>query len=203
MLRNVSCQLNYVFFSDLTKAVTSGKQQGLNETATRPVQIPTIQPLINREQQTRAADRRAVLLPPSSFTLPCRSKGAPLQSSLPEGVDVRASNSTRPASTPRTSLDSQKHAASSPSSATSSSSRGSEEEEERDESTIGEYGEEEEGDRVGKKRDEGECEGEKTAEDTVKSELPGQLRDEENLRGRIAAMKKTLQEFQDLKATYR
>lgn len=118
---------------------------------------------------------------------------------------MRASNSTHPASTPRTSLDSQKPAASSPSSATSSSSRGSEEEDEG-----GQYGEEEKGE--GEDAHEGKSDGvlggeeykaEDTKEETVKYELLSGLTEQRNLQGRIAAMKNTLQQFQDLKTIYR
>jgi len=189
--------------TDSSKATTSNRQQGLNETAERPAQILGIQPLADTKQ-TRRGDRKAVLLPPSSFTLPSRSKRSTLQASVSEGVEVRASNSTHPASTPRTSLDSQKPAASSPSSATSSSSRGSEEEDEG-----GQYGEEEKGE--GEDAHEGKSDGvlggeeykaEDTKEETVKYELLSGLTEQRNLQGRIAAMKNTLQQFQDLKTIY-
>ena len=63
-------------------------------------------------------------------------------------MEVRGSNSTHPASTPRTSLDSQKLAEASPSSAASSSSKGSrEEQEEKDECLRNEFHSEEDGGR--------------------------------------------------------
>ena len=193
-----------LFFSDSTKAVTNSKQKGIYQTVTKPVQTSIIQTFDNRKQ-TRRDDKKAVLLPPSSFTLPSRSKGYSPQDSLPEGVVVRNSNSTHPASTPRTSLDSQKLDASSP--ATSTSSRGSEEEDEREEMPSGLDGE---GEMVGEgeDRDEGHSNEELWEEGFEPRKMKdedekGQLREEANLQNRITAMKNTLQEFQDLKATYK
>ena len=197
------------FFSDPTKAATNSKQLGVNETATKPVQTSVIEALDNTKQ-TKRDSRKAVLLPPSSFTLPSRSKGSSLQDSLPQGVVVRNSNSTHPASTPRTSLDSQKLEASSP--ATSASSRSSEEEGEREEETRERNGEERM--RMGKimgegeERDEGHSEGELVEDGfglrNMKDEAEkSQLREEGDLQNQIAAMKNTLQEFQDLKAAYK
>lgn len=183
----------------------SGKQQVPCDPVSKPVQKPSIPPLVNTGPTRGAELKRAVLLPPSSFTLPSRAKGAPLQTPIPEGVEVvHASTSTHPASTPRTSLDSEKRVAFSPSSATSTSSRGSEDEKEGDEKSTGECSEEEE-------REEGEWDGEKEVErckpdmkeDAVNSVLFGQLKDEGNLQERVAAMKNILQEFQDMKVTYR
>ena len=123
---------------------------------------------------------------------------------------VRNSNSTHPASTPCTSIDSQKLEASSP--ATSTSSRGSEEEDKKEEKTRERNGEERMrmGEIIGerKERDEGHSEGELGEEGfgprNMKDEAEkSQLREEGDLQSRIAAMKNTLQEFQDLKATYK
>ena len=108
---------------------------------------------------------------------------------VPEGVEVLASTSTHPASTPRASLESEKRLASSPSSATSLSSRGSEDEEE----AVGE-GEVDEEDE--------ECKP-NTREEAVRNDLLCKLKDEGNLQERVAAMKNILQEFQDIKVTYR
>lgn len=154
--------------------------------------------------------------------LPSRSKGLPLQASLPEGVGVHDSNSTHPASTPRTSLDSQKLGASSP--ATSTSSGGSEEDERDDppkagcggiDETVGKIDGEEDGEGEGEeegdddRKSNGELEDEglrmrdKIKDETTNYDLPRYLREKENLQRRIAAMKNTLQEFQDLKVTYK
>ena len=189
------------------------KEQLSSVATLKPVHKSAIQPQVITEQ-TRTVDRRTVLLPPSSFLLPSRSKGTLLQPSLPEGMEVRGSNSTHPASTPRTSLDSQKLAEASPSSAASSSSKGSREvQEEKDECLRNEFDSEKDGGRedVGEGvgmdgEQDGDGEGhelEKVQEEAVKYELLGQLRKEESLQRRIAAMKNTLQEFQELKATYR
>lgn len=204
---------------DLKTTVVSEKQPGSTNASTKPVQIPAIQQLDNTTRR-RSAGKYPVLLPPSSFMLPSRSKGLPLQASLPEGVVVHDSNSTHPASTPRTSLDSQKLGASSP--ATSTSSGGSEEDERDDppkagcgeiDETVGkidgeEDGEgesEEEGDDDRKSNGELEDKGleyNKIKDETTNYDLPRYLREKENLQRRIAAMKNTLQEFQDLKVTY-
>lgn len=176
----------------------SDKQQGLSDPVLKPVQKPSNPPLINTGQ-TRGAERRAVLLPPSSFTLPTRAKGASLHNPLPEGVEVRASTSTHPASTPRTSLDSEKRTESSPSSATSSPSRDSEDEKDREEQSTGEYSKEEE---IDEEREDEERKPD-AREDAVKSVLLSQLKEEGNIQERVAAMKDILQEFQDMKVTYR
>ena len=201
--------------------MASEKQPGSTNASTKPVQMPAIQQLDNTTR-SRSAGKYPVLLPPSSFMLPSRSKGFPLQASLPEGVVVHDSNSTHPASTPRTSLDSQKRGASSP--ATSTSSGGSQEEDERDDPPKGECGEkeetmeevdgEEEGEREGEgeDNDEGKSNGElddegleykKIKDETTNYDLPSYLREKGNLQRRIAAMKNTLQEFQDLKVTHK
>ena len=175
----------------------SDKQQGLSDPVSKPVQKPS-NPLVINTGHTREAGRRTVLLPPSSFTLPTRAKGATLHPPVPEGVEVRASTSTHPASTPRTSLDSEKRAVSSPS-ATSSSSRGSEDEKEGEEKSTGEYSEEEETDE--EREDEQRAPGKRKG--AVKSVLLGQLKEEGNIKERVAAMKNILQEFQDMKVAYR
>ncbi len=175
------------------------KQQGLSDPVLKPVQKPSNPPLINT-RQTRGAERRAVLLPPSSFTLPTRAKSASLHPPVPEGVEVRASTSTHPASTPRTSLDSEKRAGSSPSSATSSPSRGSEDEKEGEKQSTGEYSEEEE--EIDEEREDEERKPD-AREDAVKSVLLSQLKEEGNLQERVAAMKNILQEFHDMKVAYR
>lgn len=114
--------------------------------------------------------------------------------SVPEGLEVLASTSPYPASTPRTSLESEKRLASSPSSATSLSSRGSEDEEEA--------AREDEEEEIDEEQDDEECKP-NTREEAVRSELPSQLKGEGNLQERVAAMKNILQEFQDIKVTYR
>ena len=192
------------FFSDSSKAVITSKQQGLSEPASKPVQVPSIPPLKINTGQTRGAERKAVLLPPSSFTLPSRTKRSPLQHPLPEEVELRASTSTHPASTPRTSIESEKQAASSPSSATSSPNKGSEDENKGEQNSAGEFSEEED-------RNEGEWDVERegdrskldTREEAAKSGLFGQLKKEGNLQERVAHMKNILQEFHDMKVAYR
>ena len=116
---------------------------------------------------------------------------------VPEGLEVLASTSTHPASTPRTSPESEKQLASSPSSATSLSSRGFEDEEEA--AGEGEVDEEEE---IDEKQDDEECKP-NTREEAVGNESLNQLKDEGNLQERVAAMKNILREFQDIKVTYR
>lgn len=114
--------------------------------------------------------------------------------SVPEGLEVLASTSPYPASTPRTSLESEKRLASSPSSATSLSSRGSEDEEEA--------AREDEEEEIDEEQDDEECKP-NTREEAVRSELLSQLKGEGNLQERVATMKNILQEFQDIKVTYR
>ena len=116
---------------------------------------------------------------------------------VPEGLEVLASTSTHPASTPRTSLESEKQLESSPSSATSLSSRGSGDEEK----AVGE-GEVDEEKEIDEEQDDEECKP-STREESVRSVLLSQLKDEGNLQERVAAMKNVLQEFQDIKVAYR
>ena len=117
---------------------------------------------------------------------------------VPEGSEVLASTSTHPASTPRTSLESEKRLASSPSSATSLSSRdGSEDEEEA--AAKRELDEEEE---IDEEQVNEECKP-NTREEPVRRELLSQMKDEGNLQERVAVMKNILQEFHDVKVTYR
>ena len=116
----------------------------------------------------------------------------------------------------------------SPSSEASFSSRGLEEDEDREDNSSVEYFKEEE--ENGEMEDEEmeevlgktECEGKEKGEDTsdgeqldkgreskevrektVRNQLFDQQRDRGNLQERIAAMKNTLQEFQELKTAYR
>lgn len=118
--------------------------------------------------------------------------------SVPEGLEVLASSSTHPASTPRTSLESEKQLEFSPSSATSLSSRGSEDEEKAVGEEEGEVDEEEE---IDEEQDDEECEP-STRQEAVTSVLLSQRKDEGNLQERVAAMKNILQEFHDIKVTY-
>ena len=120
-----------------------------------------------------------------------------MQPPVPEGLEVLASTSTHPASTPRTSLESEKHLASSPSSAASLSSRGSEDEEK----AVGE-GEVDEEEEIDEEQDDEGCKP-STREEAARSVLVSQLKDEGNLQERVAAMKNILQEFHDIKVTYR
>jgi len=146
--------------------------------------------------QARGPERRVVLLPPSSFTLPSRAKGVTTHPLVPDELEVLASTSTHPASTPRTSLESEKRVASSPSSATSLSSRCSEDKE--DAAGEGDVDEEEE---IDEEQNDEECKPDKR-EEAARSILLSQLKDEGNLQERIAAMKNILQEFQDVKVAY-
>ena len=165
-------------------------------------------------------------MPPSSFILPVRSRETSRKSSLPDETVVRASNSSHPASTPHTSPDGQSQMEFSPSSEASLSSRGLEEDEDREDNSSVEYFKEEEenGEMVemeealGKTEFEGKEKGEDTSdgeqvdegreskevrEKTVRNQLFDQQRDQGNLQERIATMKNTLHEFQELKTTYR
>ena len=178
-----------------------------------------------------------MLMPPSSFILPARSRETSRKSSLPDEVVVRASNSSHPTSTPHTSPDSENQMQFSPSSEVSLSSRGLEEDEDREEYSSVEYckeeeengemvdmedvemeelmdkaGEEENWENEGEERDEDTSDGKqvgegrepkKVREKTVGSQLFDQQRDQGNLQERIAAMKNTLQECQELKTAYR
>jgi len=170
-------------------------------------------------------------MPSSSFILPARSRETSRKSSLPDKTVVRASNSSHPASTPHTSPDSQNQMEFSSSSEASLSRRGLEEDEGREEYSSVEYCKEEEenGEMVEMEDEEmeealgkTECEGKEKGEDTsdgeqldegreskevrektVGNQLFDQQRDQGSLQERIAAMKNTLQEFQELKTAYR
>ena len=170
-------------------------------------------------------------MPPSSFILPARSRKTSRKSSLLDEAVVRASNSSHPASTPHTSPHSQNQTEFSPSSEASLSSRGLEEDENREDNSSVEYFKEEEenGEMVEMENEEmeevlgkTECEGKDKGEDTsdgeqvdegreskevrektVRNQLFDQQRDQGNLQERIAAMKNTLHEFQELKTAYR
>ncbi|XP_029212912.2 protein SFI1 homolog [Acropora millepora] len=170
------------------------------------VKTATSQSVLGSTKQRRGIDRKPVLLPPSSFMLPPRSKRFQPHESSPEGIVLRDSNSTHPASTPRTSLDRQQFTTSSPEDSTSSrglreDERYSSDEEEWSGDTTGEL----------KESDYDQLEGEmgneqikpKTTEGSdVRQELLVPRMGERNLHRQIAAMKNTLQEFQDLKRTY-
>lgn len=188
---------SHTLFSDSSKAtLTNGQQVLVAAPVSKPVQKPSIPTLMNTAQE-RGPERRVVLLPPSSFTLPSRAKGVTTHPPVPDELEVLASTSTHPASTPRTSLESEKRVASSPSSATSLSSRGSEDKED----AVGE-GDVDEEEEIDEERDDEECKPDKR-EEAARSILLSQLKDEGNLQERIAAMKNILQEFQDVKVAYR
>ena len=170
-------------------------------------------------------------MPPSSFILPARGRETSRKTSLPDETVVRASNSSHPASTPHTSPDSENQMEFSPSSEASLSSRGLEEDEDREDNSSVEYFKEEEekgemvdmGDEemeevIGNTEGEGKEKGDDTCdreqvdegreskevrEKTVGNQLFDQQRDQGNLQERIAAMKNTLHEFQELKTAYR
>ena len=175
-------------FSDSSKAAFS-------DPVSKPVQTLSI-PSLKNTAQARGPERRVVLLPPSSFTLPSRAARTQMHPPVPEGLEVLASASTHPSSTPRTSLESEKQLGSSPL-ATSLSSRGSEDEEK----AVGE-GEVDEEEEIDEEQDDEECKA-STREGAVRGVLLSQLKDQENLQERVAAMKNILKEFQDIKVTYR
>ena len=190
----------------------------------------SVKPFVSTER-VRGAHRGPMLMPPSSFILPARRRETSRKSSLPDETVVRASNSSHPASTPHTSPDSENQMEFSPSSEASLSSRGLEEDEDREDNSSVEYfkEEEEKGEMVdmgdeemeevigntegeGKEKGDDICdreqvdegrESKEVREKTVGNQLFDQQRDQGNLQERIAAMKNTLHEFQELKTAYR
>ena len=171
------------------------------EPASKPAQMPaSVAPPIHT-RPTGGAERRAVLLPPSSFILPTRTKSSPLQPTVSDAAEVQASSSTHPGSSPRTSIDSEKEVVSSPST-TSSPSKNSEEE--NNENSAGEVGEEED-------TNEGEWDMEAerdrlkldATEGAPESGFLCALKKEGNLQERVTHMKNVLQEFHDMKVAYR
>lgn len=183
-----------------SKAVVHPKLQPSPKPLPKPAQISaSVAPPIHMSPTGRA-ERRAVLLPPSSFTLPTRNKSNPLQLSLPDAAEVRASSSTHPASSPCTSIESEKEAASSPSAKVSPSKNS---EDENNENSVGEVSEDEDAnegelDREAK-RDKFKLD---AREEAPKSSLFGELKKEGNLQERVIHMKNTLQEFHDMKVAY-
>ena len=224
------CLFVYFSYLDSTKAAFSEREYDLRKATFRPVKKTSVKPFVSAEK-VRGAHRGPMLMPPSSFILPARGKETSRKSSLPDETVVRASNSSHPASTPHTSPDSQNQMEFSPSSEASLSSRGLEEDEDREDNSNVEYCKEEEenGEMVEMEDEEmeevlgkTECEGKEKGEDTsdgeqldegreskevrektVRNQLFDQQRDRGNLQERIAAMKNTLQEFQELKTAYR
>lgn len=182
------------------------KECGSSGLSPKLVKMATSQPVLGSTKQRRGIGRKPVLLPPSSFMLPPRSKRFQPHESSPEGIVLRDSNSTHPASTPRTSLDRQQFTTLSPEDSTSSrglreGERYSSDEEEWSGDTASEL----------KESDSDQLEGEmgneqikpKTTEGSdVGQELLVPRMGERNLHRQIAVMKNTLQEFQDLKRTY-
>ena len=169
------------------------------EPASKPAQMPaSVAPPIHT-RPTGGAERRTVLLPPSSFTLPTRTKSSPLQPIVSDAAEVQASSSTHPGSSPRTSFDSEKEVVSSPST-TSSPSKNSEEEN----NSAGEVGEEEDTNE-GEWDIEAECDRLKldATEGAPKSGFFRALKKEGNLQERVTHMKNVLQEFHDMKVAYR
>ena len=215
------------------KAAFNEREHDLPKATFRPVKKTSVKPFVITER-LKGACRGPMLMPPSSFILPARSRETSRKSSLPDEAVVRASNSSHPASTLHISPDSQRQMEFSPSSL---SSRGLDEDEDREDNSsvecckeVEEHGEmvdmedgkmEEEMDKEGEEEnleDEGEERDEGTSdvkqvgegrkpkkvrEKTVGNQLFDQQRDQGNLQERIAAMKNTLQEFQELKTAYR
>ena len=220
----------YFLYLDSTKAAFSEREHDLPKATFRPVKKTSVKPFFSTER-VRGAHRGPMLMPPSSFILPARGRETSRKSSWPDETVVRASNSSHPASTPHTSPDSQNQMEFSPSSEASLSSRGLEEDEDREDNSNVEYFKEGEENRemvemedeemeevLGKTECEGKEKGEDTSngeqldegreskevrEKTVRNQLFDQQRDRGNLQERIAAMKNTLQEFQELKTTYK
>ena len=212
------------------KAAFNEREHDLPKATFRPVKKTSVKPFVITER-LKGACRGPMLMPPSSFILPVRSRETSRKSSLPDEAVVRASNSSYPASTPHTSPDSQNQMEFSLSSEASLSSRGLDEDEDREDNSSVEYfkEEEEKGEIVemeneemeevlGKTEFEGKEKGENTSdgeqvdegraskkvrEKTVRNQLFDQQRDQGNLQQRIAAMKNTLHEFQELKTAYR
>ena len=220
----------YFLYLDSTKAAFSEREHDLPKATLRLVKRSSVKPFVITEK-VRGAYRGPMLMPPSSFILPARSRETSRKSSLPDETVVRASNSSHPASTPHTSPDGQSQMEFSPSSEASLSSRGLEEDEDREDNSSVEYFKEEEenGEMVemeneemeevlgktefeGKEKVEDTSDGEQldegraskeVREKTVRNQLFDQQRDQGNLQERIAAMKNTLHEFQELKTAYR
>ena len=220
----------YFLYLDSTKAAFSEREHDLPKASFRPVEKMSVKPFVSTER-VRGAHRGPMLMPPSSFILPARRRETSRKSSLPDETVVRASNSSHPASTPHTSPDSENQMEFSPSSEASLSSRGLEEDEDREDNSSVEYFKEEEekgemvdmGDEemeevIGNTEGEGKEKGDDTCdreqvdegreskevrEKTVGNQLFDQQRDQGNLQERIAAMKNTLHEFQELKTAYR
>ena len=220
----------YFLYLDSTKAAFSEREHDLPKASFRPVEKMSVKPFVSTER-VRGAHRGPMLMPPSSFILPARRRETSRKSSLPDETVVRASNSSHPASTPHTSPDSENQMEFSPSSEASLSSRGLEEDEDREDNSSVEYfkEEEEKGEMVdmgdeemeevigntegeGKEKGDDICdreqvdegrESKEVREKTVGNQLFDQQRDQGNLQERIAAMKNTLHEFQELKTAYR
>lgn len=187
-----------IYTHDSTKTAIGKKRSDSNGLVAKPVEITTDK-LFDDTKQRRGVIKKHVLLPPSSFMLPSRSNRLPTKESFREGVVLHDFNSTHPASTPRTSLDSQNISTLSPGASTLS--RGSQEE---DDEGCDEKGE---GTGADLEQLDGELgneqsEPKKTTEEDVSHDLLVQRMEEGNLHSRIAAMKNTLLEFHDLKRTY-
>ena len=134
----------FAFIFRLNEAAFSEREHDLPKATFRPVKKTSVKPFVMTES-VRGAHRGPMLMPPSSFILPARSRKTSRTSSLLDEAVVRASNSSHPASTPHTSPDSQNQMEFSPSSEASLSSRGLEEDEDReDNSSVESWKEEEE-----------------------------------------------------------
>ena len=215
----------FAFIFRLNEAAFSEREHDLPKATFRPVKKTSVKPFVSMER-VRGAHKGPMLMPPSSFILPARGRETSRKSSLSDETVVRASNSSHPASTPHTSPDSQNQMEFSPSSEASSSSRSLEEDEGREDNSSIEYCKEEEenGEMVDMEKVLGNTEGEgkekggdisageqvdegrgskEAREKTVGNQLFEQQREQGNLQERIAAMKNTLQEFQELKTAYK
>ena len=122
------------------KAAFNEREHDLPKATFRPVKKTSVKPFVITER-LKGAHRGPMLMPPSSFILPARSRETSRKSSLPDEAVVRASNSSHPASTPHISPDSQNQMQFSPSSL---SSRGLDEDEDREDNSSVECWKEEE-----------------------------------------------------------
>ena len=133
----------FAFIFRLNEAAFSEREHDLPKATFRPVKKTSVKPFVMTES-VRGAHRGPMLMPPSSFILPARSRETSRKSSLPDEAVVRASNSAHPPYTRHTSPNSQNQLEFSPSSEELLSSRGLEEDEDREDNSSVEYCKEEE-----------------------------------------------------------
>ena len=190
------CLFVYFLYLDSPKAAFSEREHDLPKATFRLVEKTSVKPFVSTER-VRGVHRGPMLMPPSSFILPARSRETSRKSSLPDETVLRGSNSSHPASTPHTSPDSQRQMEFSPSSEASLSSRGLDEDEDREDNSsvecckeVEEHGEmvdmedgkmEEEMDKEGEEEN-SEDEGEERDEDTSDGKQVGEGRKPKKVR---------------------